>query len=221
MYGSASAFRLLSAAAHSSIQLLSVSLCAASTNMKILLNLLPEEKKTASRKNVHGRFLLWQLFLTFFLEGFFILILFGIFLVLDLEYQSIHQSNSLQNDNAMNEADAALIQYESKFRGTNEAIDVIGRFDATHLYFTQIFRLLDAVQPEGIVLRDLSTNDKVVSLAGTAATRDDIIGFTDRLKAHECVSNANVPLSNLFSESNIDFQIDFEMATQCLRRNNL
>jgi hypothetical protein len=188
--------------------------------MKTLLNLLPEEKKREIERNVHGRFLLWQLFLSFFLEGFFVMILVGMFLILNFQVKSVETADA-KNPERVDEAGGALRQYEDKFKGTNEAIEVIGRFDATHLHFTQVFRLLGTLAPEGIVLRDLSTTDKTVSLTGTARTREDIITFADRLKANACVSRANVPLSNLFSEENIDFQIDFDVTLDCLRKNSL
>jgi hypothetical protein len=60
-----------------------------------------------------------------------------------------------------------------------------------------------------------------VLLSGQAATRDDILALEKKLKESACVKNVNVPLSNLFSQENIDFQIDFEMQKECLKKNNL
>ncbi|OGI22202.1 MAG: hypothetical protein A2808_02330 [Candidatus Moranbacteria bacterium RIFCSPHIGHO2_01_FULL_55_24] len=188
--------------------------------MKTLLNLLPEGKKEENQRNLHGRFLLWQLFLLFLLEIFFLTILIGIYLILDFQLKSIHSIEAKQTGTSLYEENM-LRQFEQKFRGTNEAIDVVGKFDATHLYFSQVFRLLDREQPAGIVLRQLSTKDYTVTLAGTAAVREDLLLFDERLKASSCISRANVPLSNLFSQKNIDFQIDFDIKPECLRQNSL
>ena len=109
------------------------------------------------------------------------------------------------------------MEYERAFREANEQADTIGRISASHLYFTQVFLLLDQVLPSGIVIERVATKEYAVALSGQAARRDDLLSLDERLKSEECIENVNVPISNLFSQEDIDFQVDFTVKESCLR----
>ncbi len=189
-------------------------------NMKILLNLLPEEKKSAIERGLHARILLWQFFLLFFLEIFFIGLLVTIIVLLRVEFESVKLS--AQNaDQAVQGDKKDLARYEEKFAGTNEAIGTIGKIQMSHFHFTQLFRILDMTQPKEVLLRQMVTKDRVVSLTGVAKTREDLLAFEEQLKGSVCVENVNVPLSNLFSQKDLEFQMDFTITLDCLRKNSL
>ncbi|MBI2439524.1 MAG: PilN domain-containing protein [Candidatus Moranbacteria bacterium] len=186
--------------------------------MKTLLNLLPEEKKAIIRRGLHVRFLLWQLFLIFLLECFYIGILFGIYFILDFQLKS-YQSVDSGIDTAMYSQEKKLSEYEMSFRETNEKTDVIGKIQYFHLYFTQVFILLDALLPEGVVVDTIQTKNYTVLLSGMAKQREDLLSFEHRLKSAACVENVNMPISNLFSQENVDFEMDFSVKMECLRKN--
>ncbi|MEK9151164.1 MAG: PilN domain-containing protein [Patescibacteria group bacterium] len=187
--------------------------------MKILLNLLPEENKKNIQAAFHFRFFLWQLFLVFVLEVFYLSMLASTYFVLDAQLQSL-QMLGRQYDTAHAEQ-KTLDTYQTKFKDTNSAVDVIGAIERNHFSFTQIFVLLDAVVPEGVMVDRLTTKNYTVMLTGQAATRDDLLAFDARLKESACAENVNVPLSNLFSQENVDFQIDFGIKKECLKNNSL
>ncbi|OGI15491.1 MAG: hypothetical protein A3E38_02660 [Candidatus Moranbacteria bacterium RIFCSPHIGHO2_12_FULL_54_9] len=187
--------------------------------MKTLLNLLPEEKKADIRRKLHFRFFLWQLFLAFALEIFYMSMLIGIYFILNFQLQSL-QTIEQQYDTAYAQQ-KQLDTYQQQFRDTNAAVDEIGRIERNHFSFTQIFRLLDTTLPAGIAIERLSTKDYTVTLFGQAATRDDLLAFDGYLKEAACVKTVNVPLSNLFSQDNVEFQIDFEIQQECLKKNDL
>lgn len=186
--------------------------------MKTLLNLLPEEKKESIQGRLRSRFLLWQLFLLFLLEIFYLAILISIYLILDFQLQSL---NAITENTALvsqNEA-TRLNTYEQKFRDTNRMVDVVSKIDHSHLYFSQVFVLLDPLLPDGIIVTSLVTKEYTVSLLGKATTRDQLLQFDERLKATgKCISNVNIPIQNLFSQENIDFQVDFTLTPECLRK---
>lgn len=187
-------------------------------NMKTLLNLLPEEKKAAIQSSLRFRFFLWQLFLVFCLECFYVGVLFGIYFILDFQLKN-YQSTVVEVSSPSFSQDKQLSEYEEKFRSTNEIADVIGKIEYTHLYFTEVFLLLGELLPEGITVDRLSTKEYTVLLTGKAAKRDDLLLLGDRLKTSECIGNVNVPISNLFSEEDIEFQLDFSVKIECLRKN--
>ena len=58
-------------------------------------------------------------------------------------------------------------------------------------------------------------------LLGIAGTREDLLLFEQQLKSSACVEKVDVPLSNLFSQKNLEFQIEFSITLECLRKNSL
>ena len=189
--------------------------------MKTLLNLLPEEKKESIQGHLRSRFLLWQLFLLFFLEIFYLTILICTYLVLDFQLRSLSAIETDMMASSQGEV-ARLNTYEKKFDENNKMVAVIGNIDRSHLYFSKVFTLIDPLLPEGIVISNLTTKEYSVSLFGRAKTREQLLQLDENLKKSEgCIENVVVPLQNLFSQENIDFQVDFTVASKCLRKDTL
>lgn len=185
--------------------------------MKTLLNLLPEEKKDANQRKLRLRFFLWQLFLIMLLECFYLGIIAGIFFILDFQLKS-YQAVGTELDTSSSQQQK-LSRYEQEFRDANMQTDVIGRISSEHLYFTGVFLLLDGILPDGIVLDHITTKEYAVFLSGTAAKRDDLLTLDARLKQNDCISAVNMPISNLFSQEHVDFQVDFTVKAECLHDN--
>jgi Tfp pilus assembly protein PilN len=183
--------------------------------MKTLLNLLPEEKKDAAQRKLRFRFFLWQLFLVLVLECFYLIILIGIFFILNYQLDIYETLGSQLSTGSAEEK--RLSGYEEKFLEANEQTDTIGRISASHLYFTEAFVLLDRLLPENTIIDRIATKDRTVALTGKAAHRDDLLALDANLKSDDCIENVNVPISNLFSESDIEFQVDFSIKDSCLR----
>lgn len=186
--------------------------------MKTLLNLLPEEKKAALERRIRSRFLLWQTALLFFLEMFYFGVLFGIFFVLGFQLQTLQRSDA-EYLSASFSQEQKLAEFEGKFRGTNEAIDVVGKIEREHLRFASVLSLLEETLPSGIVINRLTTKEYTVNLTGRAATREDLLILDERLKKSTCLEKINVPISNLFSQTEVDFQLNFSVRRGCLLQN--
>lgn len=188
--------------------------------MKTLLNLLPEEKKESTQGRLRLRFLLWQLFLLFVLEIFYLSILIGTYLVLDFQLRSLNAIKS--NATVSQEETTRLHTYESKFKDINKTVEVVSSIDRFHLYFSQVFVLIDTLVPEGVVVDHLITTEYTVSLFGKAVTRERMLEFDENLKgASECITDVDIPIQNLFSQEDIDFQVDFTLKPECLRKSTL
>lgn len=160
--------------------------------------------------------MLWQVILFFLLECFYASILLGVYLILDFQLKSF-QSTAVLNDSA-GVQEQTLNEYEQKFRDTNEAVDATGKIERFHLHFTEVFLLLGNLLPEGVRINRLNTKDFTIMLSGIATKRENLLTFEDNLKSSTCVSDVNVPISNLFSQENVDFQIDFSIDADCLRK---
>lgn len=187
--------------------------------MKILLNLLQEEKRKDIKKRFFLRFFLWQVLLALTLEIFYLSILASIYFTLDFQLQGLESIG--QQYDAVHSEQQTLDMYRKKFKETNMLAETVGKIERQHFSFAQIFFLLDVILPESVAIDRLTTKEYTVLLAGRAATREDLLAFEARLKTSECVKNVNVPLANLFSQENVDFQMDFEMRKECLQKNTL
>ncbi len=187
--------------------------------MKTLLNLLPERKKKDIQSRLHFRFFLWQLFLVFSLKLFYLIILLSIYFILDYQLDSLRKTGE-QYDAAYAEQ-KTLDVYQKKFKEVNEIVEEAGKIEHNHLSFTRVFTLLDSIVPERVAIERLTTKEYTVMLAGQAATRDDLLAFDARLKESACVKNVNIPISNLFSQDNVEFQMDFEIKAECLNHTSL
>ncbi len=185
--------------------------------MKTLLNLLPESRKDAMQKRLRFRFLLWQLFLLFMLEVFYLSILVSTYLVLDYQLKSLNVLGETVPI-ASQDDEKRLGKYEQKFRDTNGQVEVIGKIERSHLNFSQVFLLLGPMFPPGVTVNHILTNQYRISLTGKAAKRDDLLILDDNLKnARECLQKVDIPISNLFSQKDIDFQADFSVNPDCLK----
>lgn len=187
--------------------------------MKTLLNLLPEEKKLAIQRKLRLRFFLWQLFLLFVLEVFYASILVGIFFILDL--QAKDSSLEEQGIGAQAGQQHTLSQFEERFRTTNDSVEVVSGIDGVHFHFERIFDWLEQTVPDGVNIDHLTTKEYTLSLSGRAATRDELLSFQEKMKGLQCVTSVETPLSNLFSQKNVDFQMDVQIQPDCMKKNPL
>jgi Tfp pilus assembly protein PilN len=185
--------------------------------MNIRLNLLPEEKKAEVRRARDFRFILWQGVSLVFLAAAYLGILEGVHAALGIRLQEVGQAGRTAETEALGEIQA----YENLFQETNRKVSGLDRLQKEHLFWSNALAQLEAAVPDGIVLERLLTNEAVLSLAGKAATRDALLGFQSSLNGSECFSGAKVPLSDLFSQKDIDFQIEVEVRQECLKPKNL
>jgi len=182
--------------------------------MKILLNVLPEEKKGVLIRKFRHRFFLWQTTLLLILELYYVVVLGGIYII--LSYQAKSASDSLISFDQYNEEAKKLVSYQEEFKSTNTLTETVVRYQEHHFYWSTLLGLLQRLTPQGVVLVELLTKDYTISLSGQAETRDQFLSFEAALKSEECVSDVRVPISNLFSQKEIDFQIEFKLRRECL-----
>lgn len=183
-------------------------------NMRILLNLLPEERKAALAVRFFSRFFLWQTALVLLLLLFYISILGGIYFL--LRHEAAANQNILSSFDQFDTETKRLLEYQEAFKETNAVTEDLSRYFSRHLEWGKLFRTLEALTPDGVVYSQLLTKDYTVSLVGQAETREQFLAFEAALKGSDCVSDVKVPLSNLFSQTELDFQIDFNIRPACL-----
>lgn len=186
--------------------------------MEIKLNLLSEAKKNEVRKKKRYRLVVWQEIIVVSLLLFYGLILGGIvymhsFQIKNLSIASVSQTQ----EQAFQEVDSA----EKKFKEVNTLVASLQKFQKEHTVWSRVLFALNEASLEGVALEKIATTNQKVSLQGVAQTRDKLLEFKERLNASSCFQNATLPLSDLFTQEDVDFQIDVEVKQDCLKPGNL
>lgn len=182
--------------------------------MKIFLNLLPPERKRELVRRFYWRFFLGQWFLV-------TLIVMSAVVVMGFLYFRIQiESKKAQVEGAAKittEHKVEYTRYEEKFENTNKSVRSAGGFVALHTSFSDLLRQIELVLPPNTRIEKISTHSYKVFLVGTTDTRDTFLTFQKNLQQNTCFESVNTPLSNLFSETNVQFEIDFTVKAECLR----
>lgn len=187
--------------------------------MKVSLNLLPAEKKLLVRRKTFDRFLLRQASYLLAVTTFFLGMLGGVFLIARenralIEHAEREYSGS---DAGVRE----LSRFASGFREANALAARADRFMRTRPDWTGFLVRMDRIVPPRVSLGSVSTKEYRVFVSGTAETRDDFLAFESALRSEDCFSDFQVPVSNLFSETDVEFQVDFTVKDTCLQGNRL
>lgn len=183
-------------------------------SMRIFLNLLPLEKREALTRRFYSRFFLWQTSLVLLLAVMYTGVLGGIYIL--LHYQTESAQATLTNINQAEGEMKRLVHYQDVFKTLNAKTDETNRYLDKHFHWNNLFAMLDKITPSGVSLIELTTKDYTISIAGTAATREQFLQFENALKQSDCTSDVKTPLSNLFSQTEVSFQMDFNFKSRCL-----
>lgn len=182
--------------------------------MEIKLNLLPEEKKKEIRRSKRLKFVVWQGTICVFLIVFFGCILFSIYYMLSFQLKDLKMAADLElQQSVFQEVSSA----ERLFEETNAATKDLKALQREHVVWTRFFDEINTILTNKIVIEKIITKNYTISLSGIAETRDDLLRFQSQLNESSCFQNANIPLSDLFSQKNTQFQLDVEIKKECLK----
>lgn len=110
------------------------------------------------------------------------------------------------------ESEQAVIQ-------ANQVAALLAQHDDTQL-LSGIVDELDALTGQGIRITDFTISRSMegglapITIKGTAASRLDLTNFRDAIESHPLFSNAELPLSNLAKDRDIEFTITITPKTQ-------
>ena len=182
--------------------------------MEISINLLPKNKKDDIERTKRFKSILGWEFIILLILALFFAFLFGInyLIKVNMQISTNADSNDLSGDQY-----TVIKKYESKFLDINNQLAAIAKVDKDQLYWSELFLRLNRATPDHIEITTLSTKDYAVFLVGKAATREDLLAYKEKLVGEGCFSNVILPLSNLVSKENIDFQLDFKVDKDCLK----
>jgi len=120
-----------------------------------------------------------------------------------------------------NQRVAAMTQelsgYQNEIGQANTRAQQVLDREQQHPRWSKLFERLEALLPDTITLDALVNVDYRVSIAGKADNRDVLMQFRDRLSQDSCFSDVQLPLSNLFTQEAVDFQMDLTLRKECLK----
>lgn len=182
--------------------------------MEIKINLLPDYRKEEIAKDNRFKLVIRLGLVIFSIFVLFYSFLFGLISVLKMELNSALLSQKMTG-NA--EQLSKIKSFDDEFRGINSLTNQSLALEKDQLYWTNLFSFLSNDFSDGITITDLATKDYSVLLAGKADDRDVLMKYKDKLAGEKCLSNINLPLSNLVSKKDISFQMDLKINKDCLR----
>ncbi|MFZ2192757.1 MAG: type IV pilus assembly protein PilM [Candidatus Moraniibacteriota bacterium] len=177
------------------------------------INLLPKNKKEALARAKRFKLVLgWELIISFIVLCFFSF-LFSIGNLLNLNLATISDSSMSQSSGTQYEM---IKYYEDKFSGINSDLEKIITIDRDQLYWSRMLSELASAATEEVEITDFATKNLSLYLAGHAKTRESMVSFKGKLEQLGCFSQVNLPISNLASKDNVNFQMDLTIKEECL-----
>ena len=180
----------------------------------IKLNLIPEfRKKEIAQASKLSLILGWEIEIFLIMLVFFALIV-SLNYVLQFNLAAVNGATESQQSKDKYER---ISELDSEFKNINGQISQIESVQKDQLYWSTMFEKLSLAMPDGIKISKMANKNYAVFLAGVADTRDNLVALKDKLSQESCFTNVNLPLSNLVSRDNVDFQIDFNIKEECLK----
>jgi Tfp pilus assembly protein PilN len=180
----------------------------------IRLNLLPPEKKEdVARSYLFKQILKFQ---------FIILVSMACFLGVLFTFKYVSRLNYSSRLAAFSESEKAeqykkINDFDDKFKTLNEQINNVMQVSNGQIYWSLLFKKISNLVFPGVTVDAISTNDYAITLNGTAASRDDLVLFKEKLENESCFSQVDLPISDLVNKDNVGFQIDFLISADCLK----
>lgn len=182
--------------------------------MEISINLLPEEKKNKIKRKKKIVTIIKQEILFLSAVFFLVVILIDINFILKFQLNILEKNYSLEQSQDKYQK---LKKYEDKFKQVNSKSMFLFNVGKDHLYWSRLFYELDKLIPDEVTINTLSNSGYKILLTGKSAKREDLLKFQENINSSQCFSDVNLPLSNLVTKENINFQIDFKIKENCLK----
>ncbi len=184
--------------------------------MKILLNLLPPEKKSETRKRLRFRVIVAQGTLIILLGIFYWGILLGISGMLSFQL-TLTKELSFEGGPTDASGKMEIESYEKTFQDENKRVAEVSRVLNQHVSWERFFEAIDAATPPGVLYTKMATgSDLSFSASGTAPNREALLALESSMNGSPCFSGASVPLSDKLAKENIDFQLSATIRKSCL-----
>ncbi|MDO8240759.1 MAG: PilN domain-containing protein [Candidatus Moranbacteria bacterium] len=182
--------------------------------MEIKLNLIPQYRKDEIAQSSKMRLILrWEIELAVIILVFFAL-LFSLNYLLKFNLDA--QTSEFESKQSKEKYET-ITNLDSNFKTVNAQVTLDESIQNDQLYWSRMFDKLNSAMPDGVGVNKLANKNYKVLIAGIADTRDILIAMKDSLAQEPCFANVNLPLSNLASKENVEFQIEFDIKEECIK----
>jgi len=101
----------------------------------------------------------------------------------------------------------------SEIKNINETIKEVGKIQKEYEPINKIIKLFTTALPNELILNTVSYNQntKILSLTGTALTRDSLLNFKEQLKSYPEVVSSDLPASQLTKKDMVPFSLNLKL----------
>ena len=182
--------------------------------MRLRINLLPPERKQQAVVWLRFRFVIKQCINLSIIALLAFGIIWGAGWLLREQFAALQVTSGSQH---LADTSRELLGYQDTIKQANMAVQEVIEREKQHPRWSRLFQELESLTPDAITLESVMNVDYRVSIAGRAANRDALMSFRDKLTQSDCFEDVQLPLSNLFSQEAIDFQMDMTFKRSCLK----
>lgn len=176
----------------------------------ITINLIPQEHKLLANKK--------KIFIAV-KEALLIILFFASIASIILMLSKYYLENQLVDMMNQNSNNIAIIQVtNNKIKKYNERINNADFVQKGFIKWSLVLEEVFKAKNESINLTNLKLYKKesILEISGTSLTRDELISFQERLEKVKYFNKVNLPLNNLISKENNNFNIRIEINTKDL-----
>jgi Tfp pilus assembly protein PilN len=182
--------------------------------MEITINLIPPHKRREIERNETLKTVYRFGILLILIGSAFYGALWSFNYILDLNLKAV--SEELDSSSDRTQLDK-IKNLDNQFVMINKQLSEVDTVRKDQIYWSRLLEKLSASLLDGIVINSMETKNYQISLVGKAKDRDTLIAFKDKLYQDGCFTSVNLPLSNLSSKIDINFQMDLTIKDNCLK----
>jgi len=121
------------------------------------------------------------------------------------------------DDKQNTQATRDLDEYQKEIQAVNMTTQQIIAREDSQPKWSKLFEKMESLLSSEIILDTVTNADYQVMITGQADNRDALMSFRDRIAQDGCFDDVQLPLSNLFSQEKVIFQIEMTIHTECLK----
>lgn len=174
-----------------------------------MINLLPWRKQKQIQREYRYRVLV--------LGGIFVVIALGVSVVILGTYYFILQNEkgNLESIRKTQSTSPEVQENIETIHDLEKKLAVLSKDDRRH-DFTDIFKIVTEKKTAGIHINEFviknNADTSILDVKGRAETRDEFVGFLEKLESEELFLSVESPISNLSKSFDIQFSITIELA---------
>lgn len=184
--------------------------------MDIKLNLIPDSRKAEINQTTRlSKILQWETSIVAI-----IIIFFAILVSLNyiVKINLTAAKNNFELGIFKDQYDK-LGKYGQAVKDINSQLAVADKIQGDQLYWSKILIKISELVIPGVEVDGLSNNNYTINLIGKADNRDNLLKFESKIESEDCFTDVNLPLSDLVTKENVDFQMNFNVKEECLKAN--